>query len=188
MLLFWLTCVPAAHLFGSPKGVLSPALVLVLIDGVLIFAFVVLAGSFISSLRVFGSLPLSKRRLTLNCVSLPFAALLPVAFASFFASPILLAIYVSSAGCWLVYNLVYMGWNKLAAMVTLNSLLVLLGLWQFGYTAMLAAKQPTALIVLKGMGLAAVGAMAVVSSFLTWQLLRRSNRPYQKKPGLSPPF
>lgn len=169
---------------GMPSKLLSPTVLIILIYAATVFVFVYSSGSFISSLRVFGCLPISKARLTATCLALPFVALLPVASLSILFSPVLLAVYVAGVGCWLMTNLAYMLQNKMVAAIMLNLVWVLGGLWQFSYTSMIVAKQPEAAGMLVAIGVVLLILMIIIPAAWTWRLLRNSNAPYQKKPGL----
>ena len=184
ILLAGLMGVSSRSVLAPPEGLVSPVLFVILMFLGLTILFVLLSGSFVSSMRVFGSLPISKGRLTMACLLLPFVALLPGAFAAIFLSPILLTVYALGGACWVTCNVVYLRWNKMVAAVVLNSILVILGLWQFGYASMRAVKRPEMISLLSELGFVVTALMILVSSVWTWYLLRNSNTPYQKKPGL----
>ena len=185
ILLAWVLYVTGSRVLAPAEKLLSPVALMFLIFVGMLLLLVYMSGSFIGSLRAFGSLPITKGRLTTSFLLLPFVALLPVAFSSIFISSALLAVYVVGVGCWLICNLVYMRWGAFAALIALQTLLALLGLWQFGHSAMAAAKRPEAVGLLAVLGVVCSVLMIVVPGIWTWRLLLRSNAPYQKKPGLA---
>ena len=72
----------------------------------------------------------------------------------------------------------------MAAVTVFFSVTTLLGFWQFAYTAMRVAKRPDVVSVIVDVGGALMILMIVISGVWTWRLLRNSNAPFQKKPGL----
>jgi len=188
ILLTWMLYVVGSRFLGPPEKLLSPVSLICLIFVGMLLLFIYVSGSFAGSLRAFGSLPITKGRLTTAFLLLPFVALLPVAFSSIFISPALLAVYGVGVGCWLTCNLVYMRWNRIAAVCVLQAVLALLGLWQFGYTAMMAARRPEAAGLLADLGSVGMIVMVIVPGVWTWRVLLKSNAPFQKKPGLTSVF
>jgi len=81
-----------------------------------------------------------------------------------------------------------MRWNRIAAVCVLQAVLALLGLWQFGYTAMMAARRPEAAGLLADLGSVGMIVMVIVPGVWTWRVLLKSNAPFQKKPGLTSVF
>lgn len=169
---------------GPMERLLSPLLFVILFCLALFVFFVILSGSFISSMRAFSCLPIPKSRLATICLLLPSIALLPVALISVVISPVLLAAYAFCVACWQICNAVYLQWNKLIAAVVLQVILVVLGIWQFAYTSLRIAKNPEALSMVSDIGIALTLSMLAASLVWTWRLLKHSNAPYQKKPDL----
>lgn len=172
-------------LSGSTDGPLRPTLFLFFAVQIVIVAFVVFAWSFLGSVRVFASLPISRVRLIMGCLVLPVIAFSPIAASTLFGTRIFLVAYIVGVGTCLTANAFYFRLNKMAALVAVNSTLVLLGFWPLLRTKAMNTGQTEAVAFIDSVGLSTASAAIVVAAIWTGWMLYYSNTPFRKKATLA---
>ncbi len=172
-------------LSGTIEGLLSPTLFLFFAVQLVIVAFVVLAWSFLGSIRVYASLPVTRNRLVIGCLALPFIAFLPIAVSTLFGTRIFLVAYIVGVGACLTANAFYFQLNKMAALVSINSILVLLGFWPLLRMGAMHAGQLESAAFVDSVGISLALVAIVISAVWTGWMLCYSNAPFRKKATLA---
>ncbi len=182
-----ITVFTVAKAFSPPEGSMLMELVLLLFFVPAIF-FVLPWGAFLGSLRMFGSMPMPRSRLCVMCLLVPVLALSPVAATSLFFGKIAWMVYFVAVTAWLFTNAFYLRWNKIVAMVALNSILVILGFWPLVRTTMIATKDTEGVQWVDSMVLLNTACVLLFSIGWILHMLQNSNTPFQKKPGFKMGF
>lgn len=168
---------------GASLGTIHPHMLAILYYLPLVAVYMICSGPFLSSVRVFGALPISKSNLILASLALPVAAFLPHAAYSISVLHLPLTWWFPAVGVTLILNVIILHWGYMVALVALNCALVLQGCVTFFLTeSRVHGRDLSALERWQNLFLYSLAIVLIATACIwTWYLLTRSSAPYKKK-------
>ncbi len=147
----------------------------------LLFGLVIRSSAYVTAMRAFGSLPITRTKQLIACLAGPAIALLPFAVMLKAVMGYSLVIYFLAVGVWQLTNAFVLQWNSRAGTVALLSLSVVFQVWLLIITIM-SNSESEYLPLMYTLGVAITVLIIAVAIYWTCYLLRYSNAPYQQKP------
>ncbi len=170
-----------AELFSNNNTIIEMILLASLLITVLILARI--SRDFYVALRVFSNLPITRTRLSVYCILLPFMLFFPIAACSYFDLKIFMLCYEVCVAIFLGASVFYLRWNTMISLIFTNLMFVVLGFWPMFFFKYSRLGNNKMVMIINTMGISFFAVLMFISIIWLWLLLHRSNAPYRKKPA-----